>query len=386
MTDAGAPYLPGKPIGYGMNPGMHHNVMTGQDDYATPENPLDAPEPGAQPGPAPAAAGPPSPEAAPAPEMPHPFTPPVGSESKGPIVGWRVRDKEGHVVAELHNVNTSEWQKSQIDSVGKSLLDQAITPDDKESAQRARAYALSLVGIVPLEKITKTMLQLYENDQRNLTSRSIQAEKSKRAAMRGVGGPAVGPTKADKFQVGLDKELRSTVDGVIESERKDSKHAALAQLDNDVSEMESLLSAPNAMAQRVAVQKALLALTGKASRESEQAALTGASGKWEEFKNKISLWTSDDPQLGAKYIQEFKQMLRVQRQYVNQQRQMAGKAAAERVRAETFGYPDDQRQLAYDIAYGAMTGQYAGAASAPVPKAAKPPVAAPKGGGFDPDL
>lgn len=386
MTDAGPRFLPGQPIGYGMTPGVHHDVTDDRYDLDAPKAPygmtpgqrhvipdqidLDAP---------------PQPDQVQLDESPHPLTPPPGNEHKGSPVGWRVKDSAGNVVAELHNVNTRDYQAKQVEAVGQSLIDQAITPEDKEAAQRATAFGKAMVGIAPSSEITKRMVAQYDTDIRNGISRSIQEEKSKRAAMRGSGGPGpAGPTKADKFQAGLDKELRGTVDGVIESERKDSKHAALAQLDNDVSEMESLLSAPNAMAQRVAVQKALLALTGKASRESEQAALTGASGKWEELKNKLSLWTSDDPQLGAKYIQEFKQMLRTQRQYVNSQRQLIGKAAAARARAEAFGYPEEQRQLAADIAYGAMTGQYQGSAASPAPK--PPAASAPSSPGVDPDL
>lgn len=344
---------------FGMRPGVKH-VLPEQIDLDAPEKvTLDE-------SPAPTAA----PAAAPEPAAP--------AEPKP--VGRRFRDREGHVISEQHNVDTKGYQLSQIDAVGKSLLDQAIDPNDQESAKRVLAYGRSMAGIATTAEITKRMVQLYENDQHNLTSRKVQEEKSKRAAMRGSGGGGpVGPTKADKFNFGLDKELNDRVEHVIESERKDSKHAVLAQQDNAIGEMDAMLSRPNAMAQRVAVQKALLELTGKASRESEQAALTGAAGKWNELQNKLALWTSDDPTLSRAYIAQFRSMLAGQREYIRQLREVTGKAAAERAAAQAFGYPDEQRQLAYDIAYGAMTGKYQGAA-------AHKPTAAPNAGKVDDDL
>jgi len=195
----------------------------------------------------------------------------------------------------------------------------------------------------------------------------------------GHGGP-VGPSKAEKFQNQLDGELRKSVDGIIESERKGSKYTAISEQENNIAQMDRLLAAPNAMGQRVAVQRALLELTGKASRESEQAALTGASGKWEELKNKLSLWTSDDPQLSKQYIAEFRQMLAVQRQYIAEQKAKIAEAAATRAAAEAFGYPEDQRNLAYAIVKGSMTGNFEGPAaykppqSGAAPAPSKPPV------------
>lgn len=298
-----------------------------------------------------------------------PLTGPVRAPS-----GWRVKNARGEVVAELPNINTHDYQKAQVQKVGESLLNQAVTPADKESASRASAYMLSLVGLMPVAEITKRGIAQYDVDQRNDISRDIQRQKNERAKLMGKGGP-VGPSKADKFQASLDKELRSTVDGVIESERKGTKYAAISEQENNIAQMDQLLAAPNAMGQRVAVQRALLELTGKASRESEQAALTGASGKWEELKNRLSLWTSDDPQLSQKYIQEFRQMLATQRQYIAQQKAKIAEAAASRAYAESFGYPDDQRQLAYSVVKGSMTGNFEGPAaykSSPSKGPAKP--------------
>lgn len=353
------------PAPYGMLPGQRHVIP----DQINLDEPLVQPEQvnldGGQP------------------PQPTPGNPGVLPQTHS-VRSFRVTNDKGETVAELPDNpnagNGNDYYKAQVQKIGDSLISQAVTPEDKESAARATQFGLSLVGLMPLKDIQTAIVHRYDTDERNSIARAVQEAKNKRAAMMGHGGP-VGPSKAEKFQNQLDGELRKSVDGIIESERKSSKYAAISEQENNIAQAERLLSAPNAMGQRIAVQRQLLELTGKASRESEQAAITGAAGKWEELKNRLSLWTSDDPQLSKQYIAEFRQMLAVQRQYIAEQKAKIAEAAATRAAAEAFGYPEDQRNLAYAIVKGSMTGNFEGPAaykppqggSAPAPSG-KPPV------------
>lgn len=368
MTDAGPRFLPGQPpIGYGMTPGVHHNVMTGRDDMTGDPEPvpdagpvvpdkidLDAPEGGAP--------------AAPTPQP----------------IGWRIKHPDGSVLAEFHNVNTQDYQKEQVKRIGDALLSQAVTPEDKEAAQRAAVYGSALVGVVPVGEIGKRMAMRYDTDQRNSISRDIQEQKNKRFSMRGGGGPA-GPSKADKFEHAINKDAMDRVDKVVQAYQSNDNYKTLSNLDQEINHMDSLLSSNNAMSQRVAVQRELLALTGKASRESEQAAITGAAGMWEQFANKLSLWTSDDPTLTKKYISEFKGMLATQRQYVQKAKTELGRSVGAAVRDELAGYPEDDQLAGADIAFGRITGQFA-KPYAPPGERNKPKPAAGPAGKVDDDL
>lgn len=297
---------------------------------------------------------------------PNPHSPNVLPETHK-VTGFRVTDPKGNVVADFaDNPNAgagNDYVRAQVQKIGESLTANAVNDEDKAAAKRATDFGMSLVGLMPMKDIQAAVVHRYDTDERNGITRSIQEQKNKRAQARMGGGGPAGPTKADKFQNQLDGELRKNVDNVIESERRGSKYAAISDQENNIAQMDQLLAAPNAMGQRVAVQRALLELTGKASRESEQAALTGAAGKWEELKNKLSLWTSDDPQLSRQYIAEFRAMLAVQRRYIAEQKAKIADAAAQRAYAESFGYPDDQRQMAYSIVKGAMTGNFEGPAA-----------------------
>lgn len=301
------------------------------------------------------------------------------------VRSFRVMNEKGEVVADMPDNpaaggGANDYYKAQVQKIGDSLVSQAVSPADKEAAARATQFGMSLVGLMPIKDIQTAIVHRYDTDERNSISRETQAAKTARAHGGGPGGPA-GPSKADKFQNQLDGELRKNVDGIIHEDRSATKYAAISDQENNIAQMDQLLVSPNAMGQRVAVQRALLELTGKASRESEQAALTGASGKWEELKNKLALWTSDDPQLSAQYIKEFRQMLAVQRQYIASEKSKIGEASAQRAYAESFGYPDDQRQLAYSIVKGAMTGGFEGPAAYKAPQSsAAPPAPGPTGG------
>jgi hypothetical protein len=310
---------------------------------------------------------------------------------QGQPSGWRVKNDRGEVVATMPTNPKSgqDYQRFQVQSIANSLISQAVTPAEREAAMRAAAYGASLVGTMDVSNIQKEIVHRYDTDTGYSEKRELQGMRTRnRGGGAGVPGIA-GPTKADKWEKGLDDGLRKTISDVVESERKDSKHAKIAELDNDLSEMEALMSSGNAMGQRVAVQKALLALTGKASRESEQSALTAAAGKFTEWANKIGLYTDSNPTLDPNYIKQFRGMVAEQKAYVRKQREAIGKAAGVRAAGMAIGYPDDQRQLAYDLTYGAMTGQYGGRAAfkPQAPAAAAPPSGAPAaGGGFDPDL
>lgn len=297
--------------------------------------------------------------------------------------GWEVTDPAGRPVMNLplRPEASQAYQAFQITKAGKALLDNAVTPEEQEAAKRAIAWGLSRAGSAPSDEVTKELVHRYDTDMGNSTKVQIQGMKKRVPGGGGMGG-GVGPTKADKYSHTVDKDLMSQTNAIIKDQQGAGKYAAISSLDNDVSEMERLISAPGAMGQRVAVQKALLALTGKASRESEQAALAGAAGKWEELKNKLSLWTTDDPTLSQAYIEEFRNMLGTQRQYIEAQKERMGQETAARVAASAAGYPPEDIARVHDIAYGAMTGKYQGAAEYN-PKPATP---APKKGAVDEDL
>lgn len=357
MTDAGPRFLPGQPpIGYGMTPGVHHNVMTGRDDMTGDPEPapdadpvvpdkidLDAPEGGAP--------------AAPTPQP----------------IGWRIKHPDGSVLAEFHNVNTQDYQKEQVKRIGDALLSQAVTPEDKEAAQRAAVYGSALVGVVPVGEIGKRMAMRYDTDQRNSISRDIQEQKNKRFSMRGGGGPAGmvpgGPTKGAHK---LDQDLFNRVDSVVKDAQGSEGYKALAALEQSLTQMNAAMSSGNAMSERIAVQQQLRDLTGKASRESEQAAITGAAGMWDSMRNKLDLWVSDNPTLSENYKKQFRSMIATQRQYVQQAKDKLGREVAARIREESSGYPEEDQLQAADVAYGAFTGVHAKPYSPPHERSAAP--------------
>lgn len=383
MTDQGPRFLPGQqPIPYATLHGLPGTPYGMENGPVRLEGINDAPGQRFG-GPAPL-----EPEPINLDESPAPMAP---AQAERPS-GWRVKNAKGEVVASIaaNPKAGQDYQKFQVQSIGQSLLSQAVTPEEQEAARRATAYGMSLVGTMGVDKIQSEIVHRYDTDTGYAEKRALQTMRTRN---RGVGGPGVpgaaGPTKAEKWEKGLDDGLRKTINDVVESERKDTKHAKIAELDNDLSEMEALMSSGNAMSERVAVQKALLALTGKASRESEQSALTAAAGKFTEWANKIGLYTDSNPRLDPNYVKQFRGMIAEQKAYVRRQREMIGKQAAIRAAGMAIGATDEQRQLAYDLTYGAMTGQYLGRAAfkpqAPG-VAAKPAAPAQQGGGFDPDL
>lgn len=290
-------------------------------------------------------------------EDPAAAAPPV---SQRPVTnGFRIYDKDGkNVLADLQldPEKTRDYQGYQVMKIANSLEATAVTPEEKDAAAKAKAFMLARVGSGNIEDIKKDGVHMYDQSLHNGLSLQLQGMRSK--ANRGGVGGVPGPTKADKYNHTLDKDLMDRTDGIIKDQRNSEQYKKISEMDNDTAEMERLLSSNNAMSQRVAVQKQLLALTGKASRESEQAAITGAAGKWQELANKISLWTSSDPTLSAEYIREFKGMLSAQRAYINNQKSKIAKETAARIKMEARGYPEEDRTQAADIGYSTVSGDF----------------------------
>lgn len=311
--------------------------------------------------------------------------PPVAPAPGEPASGWRVKDDKGNVVATFSSdpVTSGEYQKKAIQKIGDSLVSQATTPEEHAAAARATAYGLSLVGSLPTADIQKAIASRYDQDMGNSTKLMLQGMRSKNR--QGVGGPApktddpYAPTKANKFRVALDKDLADRVEGVVKRVQADDGYKAVTAQENSINQIQELLDSGRAMGERVAVQRELLDLTGKASRESEQTAITGAAGKWNEFANKISSWTSDDPVLTRAYINQFKGMLGAQRQFAERAKDRMGRSAAASVAAESRGYPEEQQQAAADAAYGAMTGRFATEYKPPHERGAAPKQSTPAG-------
>lgn len=319
-------------------------------------------------------------------------------ESPAPMVpaqperpsGWRVKNAKGEVVASIaaNPKAGQDYQKFQVQSIGQSLLSQAVTPEEKEAANRAMAYGMSLVGTMGVDKIQSEIVHRYDVDTGNAVKYDLQRMRTRN---RGVGGPGVpgaaGPTKADKWGAKLNADLYNRANEIVDKTQASENYKKLSDLDNETNQMEAQINNVNGMSDRVAVQTLLRSLTGKASVASEREGLEGGAGKWEQFKNKLSLWTSDDPRLTAKFLNEFRGLLSAQKKYIAAQKEKIGRSAAATVRDETVGYPDEERMAAADVAYARITGRHTQEYKPPHERAAaKPSEPAQQGGGFDPDL
>lgn len=351
MTDQGPrSLLPGaslRPAPYGMTPGVRA-VLPGVNDhsatawnrYPEPDKiDLDAPDQ-----PTPGVAGAPEPQ-------------PQQS------MGWVLTDPNGnaiHIRSDAHKQRDAD----QVQALGKALLAHATTPEEQTIAQRATDWGAAQVGQADIGDITKQMTHFWDQGTAGQLKIGLQSMKS-HANLGGKGGVPNGPSKQDKFNYGLDKDLNDRVSQVIQQERQGGKYTALADLENTLGQMESKLNSGNSMAERIAVQQELLALTGKASRESEQAAITGSAGKWEELKNKLSLWTSNDPNLSRAYVAKFKGMLSTERAQLRKQKEALGVQAATRMREQAQAYGPDQAQRAADTVYGSLTGTFRGGSYEP---------------------
>lgn len=301
--------------------------------------------------------------------------------------GWRVKNAKGEVVASIaaNPKAGQDYQKFQVTNIGQSLLSQAVTPAEQDAATRATAYGMSLVGTMDVDKIQKEIVHRYDTDTGYAEKRDLQGMRTRN---RGMGEPAapIGPSKADKWGAKLNGDLYDRVDKLVQATQSNENYKKISDLENETNLMETQLNNVNAMSDRIAVQRLLLSLTGKASRESEQTAITGAAGKWEQFKNKLSLWTSDDPKLTEKFIGEFRGLLGAQKKFVADQKEKIGRSVAASVRDETPGYSDEERMAAADVAYGRITGRHTQEYKPAHERASATPAKPTQDGGFDPDL
>lgn len=253
-------------------------------------------------------------------------------------------------------------QASEVTKIGDALLLHADTPELQAVAKRTQDFGMSLVGTMPAADIQKAMVHRYDTDTKNDLSVKLEGMKASASIRAAAARAGDGPTKQEKFDHELNSDMWKRINPVIANTKSQAKYSALAADENSVVRAMSLMSGPNAMGQRIAVQLALKDLTGKNSRQDEQSSLTGAAGKFEQIRNKLALWTTD-PTLGPKYIAEFRGMLKETQDYIDQQRGELAKQTANAVYAETYDYPEDQRRLAYDTAYGMVSGKYAGSAA-----------------------
>lgn len=363
MTDQGPRGLiPGQSMlrsrtPYGMTPGVR-NVLPGINDGSPsawnsrpPPEPIDLdapipnpPQPGIQ-----AAADP--------------------AAAPGPSAGWELTDPDGNVV-HMRSGAHKQRDAEQVQALGQALLNHATTDGDKAAAGRALDWGMAQVGKANAADITKQMAHMWDQGSNDDIKLELQGMRSK-ANHGGKGGVpnAIGPNgmpdPMTKMGHTFDKDLQALTSQVIQQERMGAKYAAMSELENTMAQMDQNLASGNSMAERVAVQQQLLALTGKASRESEQSAITGSAGKWEELKNKLSLWTSNDPNLSRAYVEKFKGMIAAERAAIRKQKEALGVQAATRIMRQAAGYGPDQAQEAADTVYGAMTGRSRGGSYVP---------------------
>jgi hypothetical protein len=293
--------------------------------------------------------------------------------------GWELTDPHGNVV-HLRSDANKKRDADQVKALGDALLTHAVSEQEKAVAQRAIDWGMAQVGQADIGDIRKQMTHYWDTGTGGILKTDLQSMKSKanRGGKGGVPNPLDEngmPDPMGKRGHALDKDLNDRVSQVITQERAGGKYTALSDAENTLAQMEDALNSGNSMSERVAVQQQLLALTGKASRESEQAAITGAAGKWEELKNKMSLWTSNDPNLSRAYVAKFKGMIATQRSSIAKLKQQLAVQAATRMREQASGYPDPVASHAADIVYGSLSGNFRGGSYEPPAAPAASPAA-----------
>ena len=380
MTDSaqrsllpGAAMRPRAP--YGMTPGARVTLPGINDMSETawnrPPEPdavnLDAPSPGL------------------APDTPSVMQSPAMPESSG----WELTDPDGNVI-HLRSDAHKKRDAAQVQALGDALLNHAVSDEERAVAQRAIDWGMAQVGQADIDGIRKDMTHFWDTGTGGILKTQLQTIRSKanRGGKGGVPGPPVGddgmPNPLTKGGRAFTNDVNDLIKDVLAGERQNGKYVSLSESLNTMAQMDDLLSSGNSMAERVAVQQQLLALTGKASRESEQAAITGAAGKWNELQNKIALWTSSDPNLSRAYIAKFKGMIATQRAAVQKQKEQLAIQAATRIQRQMAGYPGEVSSAAADTVYGTMTGNFRGGSYTPpassetrrAPAAQMPPQAA----------
>lgn len=284
-------------------------------------------------------------------------------------LGWELTDPSGNVV-HLRSDAHKQRDAEQVKALGAALLNHAVSDEEKAVAQRAIDWGMAQLDQSTTDEIRKEMTHYWDVGTGGILKTDLQAMKSK--ANRGGKGGVPNPLGANgmpdpmtKTGHAFDKDLQALTRTVIQQSRQGGKYMALTDSENTLAQMEDALNSGNSMSERVAVQQQLLALTGKASRESEQTAITGAAGKWEELKNKASLWTSNDPNLSRAYVAKFKGMIATQRAAIAKLKNQLAIQSATEMRRQAAGYGDQVSNEAADTVYGALTGKFRGGSYMP---------------------
>lgn len=322
-------------------------------------------------------------------DTPTPNPPPPGAQpDAGDPVGYELTMSDGSIArftSGAHKKRDTEL----VQRLGNALLTHAANDADKATAARAMDWGMAQVGRMDAAEITKNMAHMWDQGTGNALKTELQGIRSKanRGGTGGVPNPVMGanglPSVSTKQGLNLDEHLRDRADQIIESERKNSKSTSLSDLDNQLNAMEANLNSGNPMAERIATMQQLLILTGKASTVAEREGLTASSGKWDELKNKLSMWTSTDPNLSDAYVSRFRQQIATQRAAIAKMREQIAINAATRAQEAAGGFGPQAASAMGDYVYGAMSGHHRGGSYKPPgaeePAAAPKPTAAPAG-------
>ncbi len=345
MTDAAPlPPLPGETSGrpYGMSNGPVR--LAGINDQAgqrfAPPTPdtvdLDSPEANA-----------PFAPSKPVPELTH--------------TGWEVSDPNGRVVMNLPlNAGASQaYQAHQVTKAGKALLDNAVTPEERENATRATAWMLSRVGSDSVDNIIKEGVHRYDTDQGNATKVVVQGMKKRVPGGGGMGGGPAGPTKADKFSHQVNLDDAKFAEGLINNNETNSKLAALRDYESDLQKIDDALASKNPISQRSALMEYMKTLSGKQSTDVERRQIANAGGIIDRLKNDLSLWT-EDPGLSAAYVRNFRQHMQTLRNAIAARKAQIGEETAQRVSQNPYFATKSEadRRALRNYAYGVITGNH----------------------------
>lgn len=358
MTDQGPrSLLPGSALRapYGMTPGQRA-VLPGVNDgsatawnrYPEPDKiDLDAPD---QPAPGMATAPAPEPQQS---------------------LGWVLTDPNGnaiHIRSDAHKQRDAE----QVKALGDALAKHAVTPEEQVIAQRATEWGMAQVGQADIGDIRSSMAHFWDNGVGNQTKLDLQSMRSKVRHGGGGGAPGIGPTKGDKWDAQRDDTVQRLTNDIISAERQSDSAKKMAEHEQTLGMIDDLMSSKRGLQERIGVQNVLLELTDKASRESEQSAITGGAGKWNELRNRISQWTSDNPTLSDAYVAEMRGMLATSRAALRKQREALAIRTATRVRDQLGGHGPEVANRQAGIAYGTISGNSPTGSYAPPAAAAKP--------------
>ncbi len=341
---------------YGMTPGVR-SVLPGVNDMSAtawnrpPPIDLDTPSP-----------NPPPPGAQPAAASPE------QSEQRD---GWELTMPSGGVV-HLRSGLSKKRDAEQVQALGQALMNHAVSDGDKATAARAMEWGMGLVGKAPSAEITKQMAHMWDQGSMDDLKLELQGMRSKanRGGTGGVPNPegAYGlPDPMSKFGHAVHKDLEALTSQVLREERGSAKYMAMSDHENQMGVIEAEIASGNAMAERGAVMRRLLEMTGKASRESEQAGITASAGKWTELKNRLALWVpGTNPSLDRAYIDQFKHMIAVDRSAIRKAKEELGRQAATRVMMQAGrAYGPEAAKEAADTVYGSITNRFRGGSYTP---------------------